>query len=237
MAREWVLRGLSEDDLRPEPKAQPPKTPRGKIENYWYHYKWHTIAITATIVVLVILIGQLVTRDNPDYTIVLATQNYIIDTAKDKLETALEAYGRDIDGDGKVEVRIDSIALTNDAQLGGANQQKLVVHIASADIMFFIFQKEAFENNIRPLEKDGFKFFDKLGVQAEGIEGDGRYWNWSGSDLRKADEFSAMPEDLYFGVRSVSGTSDKKKSKEMSQQSLELLRAFLTKTPLTSKTN
>jgi len=41
---------------------------------------------------------------------------------------------------------------------------------------------------------------------------------------------AGLPEDLYFGVRDISGSTDKK-SKEVYEQSMELIKAFLTKKP------
>jgi len=234
MAREWVLRGISEDDFEPAPKPEPPKTPKGKFENYWYHYKWHTIITVFIVFVLTILIWQMVTKDNPDYTIVLATQNYVGDPTKAKLESELAAYGRDIDEDGKVEVMIDTISLNTDTQFDTANNSKFIAHLASGDIMFFIFEKETYDSKMEIIEKEGYHFFTPVGVQVTGLEGDGRYWNWKEDELRKDKTMEGMPENLFFGVRSIGGTSENKKSKEMHEQCMELLRAYITKKPLSA---
>ncbi|MDD3692390.1 MAG: hypothetical protein PHX02_00590 [Oscillospiraceae bacterium] len=228
MAREWALRGVSEEELKPHPKPEPPKTPRGKFENYWYHYKWHTIAAVAISIVLTVMIWQLVTRDDPDYRLVIATDSYFSQQAVDKLEAAFEAYGRDIDGDGKVEVFAEVLTLGGDMQYGMANKTKLIAHLTAADTMFFAFDKKTLEENIKSQEKDGFKFFAPIDVEVDGLEDEGRYWNWKNSPLRDDKAMEGTPKDLYFGVRSISGTSDKKSSKELHEQSMELLRAFLT---------
>ncbi|MDD2361985.1 MAG: hypothetical protein PHH84_03365 [Oscillospiraceae bacterium] len=235
MAREWALRGMSEEELAPPPKPEPPKTPRGKIENYWYHYKWHTIAAVLIIIVSSVLIGQIVTKDSPDYTVVLATQNYVSDITRERLESELEAYGRDIDGDGKVEVMIDAISFTADTQYGLANSTKFIAHLAAADIMLFIIDKESYDSKIANTEVDGYLFFTPIGVQVTGLEGDGRYWNWKEDAIRKDEAMQGMPENLFFGVRSVGGTSEKEDSKKIHEQSLELLRAYLTKKPLSNE--
>lgn len=234
MAREWALRGMSEEELRPDPKPEPPKTPKGKIENYWYHYKWHTIAAVAIVAVLSVLIGQMVSRDNPDYSLVLVTKSYVPEPAVEKIETTFGSYGRDIDEDGKIEVQIDTISLSNDTQIGYANQQKLIAHLSAGDIMFYIFDKESYESNIKAQQTGNYRFFAPIDSKAEGTDANNHFWNWKGSELQKHKEFTGMPEDLYFGVRGVSGTSDNQKSKKMHQENLELLEAFLNKKPLTS---
>lgn len=234
MAREWALRGVSEEELRPPEKPEEPKDPKSKLENFWYHYKWHTIAAVAAVIVLTILIVDMATKTRPDYTIVLATQNYISSAATDKLKSELEAYGRDINGDGKVVVQFDTITFSsNDYQAGTANQMKFAAHLSARDILIFIVDKKTYQDAIAIHEKDGYKFFAPIGVEVEGLEDDGRYWNWKDSELRKLQDMNGMPEDLYFGVRDMSGSEDKK-SKEMYEQSMELLKAFLTKKPLAS---
>lgn len=234
MAREWALRGLSEEDLRPNPKLEPPKNPKGKLENFWYHYKWHTIAFIAVTVVLSVLIAQMVKKNDPDYFIIFATQNYVPSTATDKIKAELETYGRDIDGDGKVEVMFDSIWFANnDHQTGMANQMKFVAHLSAVDSVFFILDKQSYEQLIAIHEKDDYKFFAPIEADVDGIEDDGRLWNWKYSELRKDPNLKGLPDDLYFGVRDISDSS-RKGTKEMYEQSIQLLNAFITKKPLTT---
>lgn len=54
MAREMYLVGVDEDELKPPEPPKQPKTPKGKWENFWYHYKWHTIAIAAAALVITV---------------------------------------------------------------------------------------------------------------------------------------------------------------------------------------
>lgn len=228
MAREWALRGLSEEELKPSPKIESPQTPKGKFENYWYHYKWHTIGGVLLSIVLTVMIWQLATRDNPDYRLAIVTNGYMSDAAREKIETTFQKYGRDIDGDGKTEVSAEVLTLGADGQYAMANRTKFIAYLSAGDVMFFAFDKQTYESDVLTLEKEGFKFFDKLGIEADGVEEQGRYWNWKDSALRKDKVMEGTPEDMYFGVRSVSGTSENKSSKKMHDQCLELLKAFLT---------
>lgn len=61
MAREMYLVGVDEEELKPPAPPEQPKTPKGKWENFWYHYKWHTLGIAAAVIVLTVLIVQLAT--------------------------------------------------------------------------------------------------------------------------------------------------------------------------------
>lgn len=234
MAREIYLAGVNEEELRPEPKPEGPKTVKGKWENFWYHYKWPTILITAAVIVLAVMFYQIFSKDNPDYLVVLVTKDVVTDNVSDKLAAELQPYGRDIDGNGKVEVQVEAINVDNTSQLGMINKQKLLAHFSAGDAMFFIFDKQSYDDNITELQSDGSQFFSKLDVQADGLGNNGYYWNWKNDPMRKDSELSTLPEDLYFGVRDVSGTASNKKSVKMHDECLELLEAYITKTPLTS---
>ncbi len=231
MAREGLLVGVSEEELRPNPKPEPPKTPKGKLENFWYHYKWHTIITVFVVGVLAVLIGQLVTKDDPDYSVVLAIQGYASDAATAKLEAELEKYGVDVDGDGKVEVQINSINLGDSTDYGMANQIKLMAQLATGDMMFYIFDQETYEKTILPQMSEETTFFASLGIEADGLVGKGNYWNWKGDTLRSDQDLATLPENLYFGVRQATGTAGNEKSQKLYEQCSALLRAFLTKTP------
>ena len=106
MAREMLLAGVDPEELKPTPKAEPPKTPKGKWENFWYHYKWHFWGGLFGLVALVILITQAATVDRADYSVLLITDNAYDDLHLSTLEKKLAEYGEDIDEDGKVEVEI-----------------------------------------------------------------------------------------------------------------------------------
>lgn len=237
MARDMYLVGVDEEELKPDPKPEGPKTPKGKWENYWYHYKWHTIGALFIVVVLAITIGQMVNRDDPDYTIMLVTENGVPEGAVQRFAAELEAVGRDLDGDGKVEVQVMPITM-GQGQLAAASAQQMVVHIAAADVLFFAFEPAYYEQYVTKNTTEEYQFLAKIGVEDTGIFDDGRAWNWKNYTRRTQDALLSeyMPEDLYFGVRDAVGAADKKDAVKMRDECLELLRAFITDTPLPKET-
>ncbi len=236
MAREMYLVGVDEEELRPDPKPEGPKTPKDKLSNFWYHYKWVVIICVFVAVVLFVLIGQMVTRDDPDYLIVLGTEGFVSDVWVDALETELAAYGRDLDGDGKVEVSIEALYNNAQDQIGYINRVKMMAHLSAGDVMFFIFDKATYEETVLSQQTEDYQFFQEIPVDVPGISEDGRYWNWKGDPIRSAEGLDQLPEDLYFGVRTISGTSDNKESRQLGEESMELLENFLTKTVPTAET-
>ncbi|MBR7116112.1 MAG: hypothetical protein IKC87_00165 [Clostridia bacterium] len=78
-----------------------------KLENFWYHYKWHTIAALFIIVCVVVCSVQACSRVNIDIHIMYAGNREISRTSADgdtpaytRLKNALSAYTADYDGDG-----------------------------------------------------------------------------------------------------------------------------------------
>lgn len=82
-----------------------------KRENYWYHYKWHTIAGIVGIFLLVFFIKDMFFRTKPDATIVVVNSSYITAEALEGLSAALQEHTTDLNGDGKIIIATDYIAL------------------------------------------------------------------------------------------------------------------------------
>ena len=77
MAREWLLRGVDPEELKPDQKIEAPDTPKGWLENFWYHHKWTFLGGVFLAVILIVLVTQLITRDTPDYHVVLMTKRLL----------------------------------------------------------------------------------------------------------------------------------------------------------------
>lgn len=231
MARERYLVGVSEEELRPDPPVQPPQTPKGKWQNFWFYHKWHVIIGAAILLVTGILIGQAVSRPNPDYRLAIATDSYIPDSAVELLEQELGKVGKDLNGDGRVLIQVDALYLGNGeniSQMEMANKTKLMAYLASNEPLFWAMTPQIYEDLL--LQMSDGDLFQALELQADGISEDGRYWDWKGSELLQAEEMKGVPEDLYFGVRTVN--ESKEKQVEAQAEALELLRAYITGTPL-----
>lgn len=237
MARDMYLVGVNEEELRPDPKPEGPKDFKGKWDNYWYHYKWLTIGVLFAVVVIVVLVVQMVTKDEPDYRLVLVTDQPMSQQVQTMLKAELEVTGLDLNGDGVVMVSIENLYMGGNSQMNMANLQKLPVLISAGDELFYALEPEYYEQYIKSHQDDEFRFFSELGLQGDDILEEGRLWNWKNGfreELMKQMENAtdaardAVPEDLYFGVRA----SSDEKLQEKKEQCLELLRAFARGTTL-----
>ena len=228
MAREWLLRGVDPEELKATPKDEGPQTSRGKWENFWYHHKLKFWLILFAVVVAVVGITQLLTRDEPDYCVLLVTEVAYTPPQKEALATLLESYGTDIDGDGKVEVQVENCLYgkgLNQQQNSGV--QQVQAHLITADRLFFMFEPNTYEQFASVLvddEGNPIPFFAPIAVQGKPLMEDGTVYNWKG-DTRPIPELTERSPDLYFCVRKATGTATD--AQELYQQSIALLENFV----------
>lgn len=227
MAREWLLRGVDPEELKPTPKDEGPQTPKSKWENFWYHHKWTFWLSLFVAVVVIVGITQLFTRDDPDYRVLLITENAYTTNELEALASLLEPYGTDIDGDGKVEVRVENCLYgKNVDQSRNSGVQAVQAHLVAGDRMFFMWDPACYKQFMRSLRKgeEEVAFLAPLSAEGKGIIEDGKVYNWK-DDPRPIEELKKRIPELYFGVRLPQGTAQD--SKELHEQSLELLEKFI----------
>ncbi len=234
MARERYLVGVDPEELKYTPPPPPPSTPKGKWENFWYHYKWVTLGVLAAVVVGIILTVQAATRVKPDYLICMVMNEQVAQSAVDFLETELTSLGEDINGDGEVKVVIQPLIISgeNNTQSQTA-KQSVIGHIVARDVQLFAFTPSYYTESLAPAMRDGEKFFTTLDVADAGLSQDGTYWNWKGSTALSQDAMvnasygPLVEQELYFGVREAS-----EKNREECEAHKRLLEAFIRKYPV-----
>ncbi|MDD6374348.1 MAG: hypothetical protein PUG07_00900 [Ruminococcus sp.] len=106
---------ITESDRIAEEHPEKKKMPLGKrISNFFYHNKWW-LGIT---IVLVLLFGYLaydqLTKVKPDFVLMVLTDNDELQKKSTELQTYLEQFVDDENGDGKVTVSIYCIPVSDD---------------------------------------------------------------------------------------------------------------------------
>lgn len=228
MAREWLLRGVDPEELKPEEKITAPVTPKGWLENFWYHHKWAFLGGLFALVVGIVLVVQLVTRDLPDYHILLMTKQTYIDTDVQALEQTLSAYGKDLDADGKVEVSIQNCRIAKDTnQQYNSGFQIVQAHLMAGDVLFFVWDESAYKMFMDGLDnvlEEGVTFLTPLPATA-GVEQEGTLYNWASHPCRGDVALQRYPETMYFGVRDTHGTAGE--AAQLHEDCMDLLTAFM----------
>ena len=232
MAREMYLAGVSKEELEKKDEAIVPRTPREKWDNFWYHHKWKLVAGVFIALCAVIFLGQWLTRNDPDYTILVVTEQEYLSTQLEPVGSLLERYGEDIDGDGEVEVRVASCHLGDNvlADQELLNYQILQSHLISADVMLFVFEPEYYQWFMSEMEDKNYHFLTDLEIEGSGITENGCVWNWKDDPRVTGDaSLAALPQELYFAVRVPTGTAAERAEEQ--QACLRMMQALVRDTP------
>ncbi len=116
------------------------------INVYWYHYKWVTLVGIAVIIVLVSLIHSVVTRTEPDITVVLATESPMTQMTAEPFETFIGEIVGDVNQDGSVSVELQALNINTDTQIGSANRMLLTALLSREDVHLYILDLETAED-------------------------------------------------------------------------------------------
>lgn len=104
--------------------AMPKSELQKKHEDFWYHYKWHTIAGVFAAFLLIFFIKDTVFRPKPDATVVIVTARYFVDGEIEKLSSVLEGFAYDFNNDKKILISTDLISLpVTDDETGQTGMQ------------------------------------------------------------------------------------------------------------------
>lgn len=194
-----------------------PSTPKEKIQNFWYHYKWHSVAAFILIVAILICTFQFCTLTKYDAYIMYAGSKNIGRTASDgdfaeieKVISALKGITEDFDGNGEVSANfVDYYYLSAEEASGqeNVNEQLLMsdkksiqsifehseyylcfVSIAVYEEYGKVGDEDAFLN-LREYARDGVEYYSDSAIRLYSL------------DASRLSGFSSLPEDTLVCIR------------------------------------
>ena len=87
-------------------------------DNYWYHYKWHTVAVILAAIFLIISLTQFFSREKPDIFVMYAGPIYINADENTEFRSAVrQVMSEDFNGDGTKGVSLTDITYLNPDQV------------------------------------------------------------------------------------------------------------------------
>lgn len=127
-----------------------PKGFKAKIENFWYHYKYHTIIFIVVFVTLAVSITQCCFKTDYDYKIIVATRSMTLSTPQlEAMTKELTKYGEDVNGDGEVNLLLVDCTIdsnNSDYQSLLGKQQKLqALLMTDIEAMLFLTDTKGLE--------------------------------------------------------------------------------------------
>lgn len=141
-------------DVKPREKAE--LTPEEKRKNWWHYHKWHVAAG----IVLAVIAGSLlwnalgIGRIRPDYQAAYVGTDALPEDTAAAIESAFAALGEDLNGDGRVVVRLNQYPSAKGADPGMAasGEVSLMADLLECESYFFLLEDpEPFQANYHVL--------------------------------------------------------------------------------------
>ena len=214
-----------------------PKGFKAKIQNFWYHYKFHTLVFLVVFVTLFISVAQCAAKTDYDYKIIVATRSMTLSTPQlEAITTELKQYGEDLNCNGSVDILLVDCTMDSnesDYQTTLGKQQRLQTFLmADAQTMLFLVDESCLKwiNNLNKQTQ----FLDDLGLPNN--EGKGfLVGNTHIIQTPKAEVNSEAnlrwPVDLSICCRRIKGTTFEKQSGaiESRKEALEFIARIVNK--------
>ncbi|MCQ2413280.1 MAG: hypothetical protein MJ082_00595 [Clostridia bacterium] len=118
-------------DYQNSPEIEVPKSKFGLwLENFWYHYKWHTLIILFFAIVITVCVCQCSKKDSydvyymyaGDYEVSMKSDNGGVPEYK-TISGVLTDYASDRDGNGEIKISFLPLFYLTNAQITAENQR------------------------------------------------------------------------------------------------------------------
>lgn len=172
------------------------------FENYWYHYRPHTIAGIIAFILIVMTLVQCVMTVEPDVTIDLVTATAVTDS-EINFSGVFDDVMVDADGDGEKKFGIIPLYVPEDinSEQDMAMQQKMMLELAAGEAELFIYDKTNLDKYINhdayaPLS-DFIDISPYKDIEGKLIERDGVAYGINLKGSKKLAELNFKTDELY----------------------------------------
>ena len=219
-----------------------------RLDNFWYHYKWHSIIALFLVFTVTICTLQMCDREKYDVNVlyagghVFARQSEGADYPEyQKILQSLKNFSEDYDEDGKVSVSLRDLYTPTEGELKEAedsafssrayeDRQILKSTMMSGEYFLCFFSPEVFEN-YDSVEGEGVGVFTPLssllpeGARVEFYNEKATAIKLSSLDVYELSGFSSLPENTVIAIRNTSFSThlDDDRNNRDYERSLEML--------------
>lgn len=165
------------------------------LENFWYYYKWHTIAIIVVAIGVAIGIGSCVNGESVDLCIYYLSKDPLV-YSEDKINLlhSLEPYVEDFDGDGEARLELRNYYVGDEDTVESQLEQFRNEYIGGGVMLLL-----ADETGVEQLVETGW--LGDITDIAPDAAFDGVAWNAEGSAYRDSEYLKDWQGEMFFGLR------------------------------------
>lgn len=109
-----------------------------KLSNFLYYYKWHLIIGAVVLFLVGDWVFDIVTEVHPDYQVGVITAYTMPQEASDAIQSALEARSRDLNGDGKITVKLRAYTTGTEGNMYNPMEVALLADLSTQENYFLI---------------------------------------------------------------------------------------------------
>ena len=109
-----------------------------KLSNFLYYYKWHLIIGAFLLFLVGDWIHSIVTTVHPDYQVGVITEYALPQEASDAIQSTLEAQARDLNGDGKIVVKLRAYTTGTEGNMYNPMEVALLADLSTQENYFLI---------------------------------------------------------------------------------------------------
>ncbi len=198
---------ISEEDIPTEVRVERHYTVWEKIGNFFYHNKMYIIIGSAIAALLAFLLYDLLTRVQPDASVMFIAEDANISFKTEAMQELFESCCPDFNGDGKVSVRVSYVPagaeLPENAnpyalQSHQADQTKLFAEFQAADTIVIIADKKACE--AAGIPDSVFADLEEVFQDDENVEG--FKYMLDGTSFAEDIGYPEMSDELFAAFRS-----------------------------------
>lgn len=206
-----------------------PQTPKEKMENFWYHYKWFVVVGVALAILITIVAIQMFNRPEFDASVIVASEKSL-EGLEPLLEPGFEGIVEDYDQNGEKRVEVSIFKLGAEEgevvspQVGQMNYAKLTGRVTNRKDFIFL------------LDEVGYDFLTNLGMEFEDVsaftgsdESQGDRFFLEGTTAAQQIHFQNTGEDLFLCFADFDTYPEKLKSDPEYQKIHEIQREYFEK--------
>lgn len=215
------------------------------LDNYWYHYKWHTVITLFVVVFLAVCIGQMASKEKVDVYVMYAGPSAFGATGVSEVENAFVQMTDDTNGDGKKVVEFIDLTVMTDEQIEEERKkaeaegikynlnvdymrdarEKFRLQVATGDAYICLLDPQMYE-----LDRDvgAYRKLSDIGVDSE-YAVDEYAIRFKDTAFGRLSAFSVLPDDTLLCFRilpAISRTKGKSEQKKYDAQ-LEVFKRLL----------